>query len=116
MHDDSIGQVFPTGSNITISGIITFDPSVDTPLTLDAFWTKVDPVPTDLTAGEHVAVTIPYQVQESPMIYETTLTIATVNGDSGNYSLEIDVTSHHQYTNGTRMATVWSIIVEGNQL
>lgn len=108
-------EIFLAGQNITLSGMVNFDPSVDTPLTLDTLWTKTDPI-SDLMSDEQAFImTGPVLVQESPLVYETNLTIFDLNKDSredsGDYELVVNVTSDQPYMKGITATATRSIVV-----
>ena len=81
-------------------------------------WSKTNPS-SDLTADDRVTIMDPELVQQggpgSGVVYESTLTVDTLNvarGDSGDYTLSLDISSV-PFTADTNISTTRSITVLG---
>ncbi len=109
-----VDEGFHTGLHITLTGRAEFNTSVDTPLIV---WTKTNPS-SNLISDTRVTISAPVQVQDTPnMVYETTLTINTLDrdrGDSGDYNLSRDYqqcttiyTRHHCHHHKEHRSIGW---------
>ena len=112
---------FHTGLNLTLTGRAEFNPAVDTPLDVRGVWSKTNPS-SDLTADDRVTIMDPVLVREggpgSSVVYESTLTVDTLDvarGDSGDYTLSLDISSV-PFTTGTNISTTRSITVLGEAM
>ena len=81
-------------------------------------WSKTNPS-SDLTADDRVTILNPELVRQggpgSGVVYESTLTVDTLDvarGDSGDYTLSLDISSV-PFTTGTNISTTRSITVLG---
>ena len=114
--DSPVDKGFRTGLNVTFSGRAEFNTAVDTPLIVGGVWTKINP-PSDLTTDTRVIISDPIQVQITPhMVYETYLTINTLNmnrGDSGDYNLVVTIHTAQPFTLGTTITITRNIVVLG---
>ena len=101
---------------LTLTGRAEFNPAVDTPLTVNGMWTKTNPF-SNLTADSRVSIKGPHHVLDSPMmVFEIYLTVDTLNmrrGDSGDYTVRLDISSL-SFTTRTTISHTRSIVVLGN--
>ena len=109
---------FYTGLNLTFIGRAEFNPAVDTPLDVRGVWSKTNPS-SDLTADDRVTIMDPELVRQggpgSGVVYEGTLTVDTLDvarGDSGDYTLSLDISSV-PFTTGTNISTTRSTTLRG---
>ncbi len=111
-----LDEGFHTGLNITFTGRVEFNTAVDTPLIVGGVWTKTNPS-SNLTSDTRVSISAPVQVQTTPnMVYETTLTINTLDmdrGDSGDYNLAVTINTAQPFILGTTATTTRNIQVLG---
>ena len=111
-----VDEGFHTGLLLTLTGRAEFNPAVDTPLTVNGMWTKINPS-SNLTADSRVSIKDPRQAQERPtMVYETSLTVNVLDmgrGDSGDYTVRLDISSL-SFTTGTTVSRTRNIVVLGN--
>ena len=80
-------------------------------------WTKDNS--SDITSDGRVSVAGPVLVQSSPKVYETTLTLDVLDrarGDSGNYSIRLDIMTSEPFTTGITTTLTRSITVSGNEV
>lgn len=109
---------FHTGLELTLTGRAVFDSAVDSDFAVTGVWSKTNPF-SDLTADGRVRLVGPQMVQSVPeggVVYESTLTVDTLDrdrGDSGDYTLSLDIISSVPFTAGTSTNTTRSITVEG---
>ena len=111
-----VDEGFHTGLLLIFTGRAEFNPAVDTPLTVNGMWTKTNPS-SNLMADSRVTIKGPRQAQERPMmVYETSLTVNLLDmgrGDSGDYTIRLDISSL-SFTTGTTVSLTRSIVVLGN--
>ena len=108
---------FYTGLLLTLTGRAEFNPAVNIPITVVGSWTK-DNSP-DFTSDSRVSIEGPVLVESSPKVYETTLTVDVLDrarGDSGNYSIRLDIMTSEPFTTGTTATLTRSITVSGNEV
>ena len=104
---------FHTGVLVTFTGRAEFNPAVDTPLTVEGVWSKTDP-PSDLSAEDRVTIGAVNMVGGSPMVFESNLTIDALEqekGDSGTYTLSLNISSTQPNTLGTNTSQQRTIVV-----
>ena len=111
-----VDEGFHTGLLLTLTGWAEFNPAVDTSLTVNGMWTKINPF-SNLTADSRVSIRGPRQAQERPMmVYETSLIVDTLNmrrGDSGDYTVRLDISSL-PFTTRITVSLTRNIVVLGN--
>ncbi len=106
-----LDEDFHTGLNVTFTGRAEFDTAVDTPIMVGGVWTKTNPS-SNLTSDTRVSISAPVQVQATPnMVYETTLTINTLDMDSGDYNLAVTISTAQPFILGTTATTTRNIEV-----
>ena len=106
-----VDEGFHTGLLLTLTGRAEFL-ALNIPITVVGSWTK-DNSP-DFTSDGRVSIKGPVLVESSPKVYETTLTVDVLDrarGDSGNYSIRLDIMT---FTTGTTATLTRSITVSGN--
>ena len=113
-----VDEGFHTGLNLTFTGRAEFNPAVDTPLDVRGVWSKTNPS-SDLTADDRVTIMDPELVRQggpgSGVVYESTLTVDTLDvprGDSGDYTLSLDISSV-PFNTGTNISTTRSTTLRG---
>ena len=108
---------FHTGLLLILTGRAEFNPAVNIPITVVGSWTKDNS--SDITSDGRVSVEGSALVQSSPKVYETTLTVDVLDrtrGDSGNYSIRLDIMTSEPFTTGTTAILARSITVSGNEV
>ena len=109
-----VDEGFHDGLNLTFTARAEFNPAVDTPLLVRGVWSKTNPF-SDLTADDRVTIMDQEVVESGSDVYESTLTVDTLDvarGDSGDYTLSLDISSV-PFTTGTNISTTRSITVLG---
>ena len=112
-----VDKGFHTGLLLTLTGRAEFNPAVNIPITVVGSWIK-DNSP-DFTSDGRVSIQGPVLVESSPKVYETTLTVDVLDrarGDSGNYSIRLDIMTSEPFTSGTTATLTRSITVSGNEV
>ena len=112
-----VDEGFHTGLLLTLTGRAEFNPAVNIPITMVGSWTKDNS--SDITSDGRVSVEGPVLVQSSPKVYETTLTVDVLDrarGDSGNYSIRLDIMTSEPFTTGITTTLTRSITVSGNEV
>ena len=91
---------------------------MDTPLDIRGVWSNTNQS-SDLIADDRVTIMDPELVQQgdpgSGVVYESTLTVDTLDvarGDSGDYTLSLDISSV-PFTTGTNISEARNITVLG---
>ncbi len=111
-----VDESFHTGLHITFTGRAEFNTAVDTSIIVGGVWTKTSPF-SKFNSDTRVTISAPVQVQNTPnMVYETTLTINTLDmdrGDSGDYNLALIINTTQPFILGTTATTTRNIEVLG---
>ena len=111
-----VDEGFHTDLLLILTGRAEFHPAVDTPLTVNGMWTKINPF-SNLAADSRVSIRGPRLAQVRPMmVYETSFTVDTLDmrrGDSGDYTVRLDISSL-PFTTRTTVSLTRSIVVLGN--
>lgn len=105
---------FYNGLSLTFTGMAEFHPNVDSPLHISGTWSKTNPF-LNLRTDTRVRLNDPHLVVNGSgaMVYVSSLTLNgldTERGDSGDYTLSLDISSH-SHTVGTRSSSTHSITV-----
>ena len=106
---------FHTGLVLTFTGRVEFHPDVNSPLNVDAVWSRTGPS-SDLIADMRVSIGQAVMVGTDPMVFESNLTINTLDrdrNDSGTYNFFVNVTSSEAPVVGTTTSTERTITVLG---
>ncbi len=113
-----LDEGFYNGIGITLIGRAEFISAVDTPLNVTGSWFKTNPS-TNITIDTSRATVNGFiRVRDAPMVYETNLTIFSLDeqrGDGGDFNLRVEITSS-VHTVQTTVNTTRNIAVLGKDL